>query len=309
MDLKSTVIEGQQPGPHLLIIAGIHGDEYEPMACVRRLIKAIHPEALRGRVTLVPCVNEPAFLRGERTGEDDLDLARICPGKPDGGPSEQIAHAVSTLIREADYLIDLHTGGRRYDILPLVGYGLVSDQAVLDKQRQMADAFNMPVVWGTTSKLNGRTLSVARDAKVPAIYAEWGGPSPLNTMAVEEYELGCLGVMVTLGMLDRPMPDTETEYVVEDDRDNSGHLQINHPAPATGFFEQAVSLGDTVQKGDLIGHITDHMGEEVHPIHASCAGLVIVIRALPVTHKDEMTAVILEMQPPAGEPVEIVEGA
>ena len=294
MQLKHKVIQGAQPGPHLLVLAGIHGDEYEPMACVRRLITAIHPEALRGRVTLVPCVNEPAFNRGERTADDGLDLARICPGSPDGSVSEQIAHAVSTLIREADFLIDLHTGGRRYDILPLVGYGLVPDADVLEKQRQMAHAFNMPIVWGTTCKLNGRTLSVARDAKVPAIYAEWGGPSPVNKMAVEEYELGCLGVMVALGMLDRPMPDAETEYVLEDDRDNSGHLQINHPTPMSGFFEPAVVLGDEVEKGALIGEVVDHLGDQRHKIHATSSGIIIVLRALPQIDKGEMTAVILE---------------
>lgn len=244
----------------------------------------------------MPCVNEPAFERGERTADDGLDLARICPGKPDGSISERIADSISKMIREADYLIDLHTGGRRYDILPLVGYGLVPDSDVLEKQRQMAHAFNMPIVWGTSGNLKGRTLSVAREAGVPAIYAEWGGPSPVNKMAVEEYEIGCLGVMVSLGMLDRPMPDTETEYVIEDDREGSGHLQINHPSPASGFFEPAILLGDEVKKGDLVGEVVDHLGETRAAIHASKSGIVIVIRALPLIEKGEMTAVILEMQ-------------
>ena len=92
--LKTETIVGQEPGPHLLITGGVHGDEFEPMAAVRLLIRRVCPESLRGRLTLVPVVNEPAFRRGQRTAEDGLDLARTCPGRPDGSVTERIAHAL-----------------------------------------------------------------------------------------------------------------------------------------------------------------------------------------------------------------------
>ena len=91
---------GRAPGPHVLVTGGVHGDEFEPMAAVRRLIERFResPPA-RGSVTLVPVVNEPAFRRGARVAEDGLDLARTCPGKPDGTVTERIAHELSELIR------------------------------------------------------------------------------------------------------------------------------------------------------------------------------------------------------------------
>ena len=58
---------GSGHGPHLLIIAGVHGDEYEPMFAIRRLVKRFETIAVRGRVTLIPIVNTAAFLRGQRT--------------------------------------------------------------------------------------------------------------------------------------------------------------------------------------------------------------------------------------------------
>ena len=76
---RSTATE---PGPHLLITGGVHGDEFEPMAAIRRLIGPLRAGRIRGRVTLVPVVNEPAFRRGQRTAEDGLDLARTLPGRP-----------------------------------------------------------------------------------------------------------------------------------------------------------------------------------------------------------------------------------
>src|SRR6185436_13956593 len=114
MQLSARHIIGNHPGPHLLITGGVHGNEFEPMAAARRLIRLIDPSELRGRVTLVPVVNESAFERGERTADDGLDLARTCPGRADGSITERIAHALSELIRTADYYTDLHSGGTEF---------------------------------------------------------------------------------------------------------------------------------------------------------------------------------------------------
>src|SRR5262245_21713336 len=116
--------------PHLLVTGGVHGDEFEPMAAIRQLIGELSNRELRGRVTLVPVVNEPAFRLGQRTAEDGLDLARTCPGNADGSVTERVAHALTGLIRSADYYVDLHTGGTRLRVLPLVGYMLHPDRAV-----------------------------------------------------------------------------------------------------------------------------------------------------------------------------------
>ena len=120
--LKVKIITGARDGPDLLVIGGVHGDEFESMAAIRRLIAAVDPLQLRGRLICIPVVNEPAYWRGQRTAEDELDLAR---------------------------------------------------------------ALNMPIIWGTYPHLDGRTLSVARDAKVPAIYAEWMGGGVCDPAGVD----------------------------------------------------------------------------------------------------------------------------
>ena len=161
--IQRRILDGASDGPHLVITGGVHGDEFEPMQALRRLIAEFQQEPFAGRLTIVPVVNEPAFLRGTRCAEDDLDLARTCPGDPDGSVTERLAAEVSEIIRSGDYYIDLHTGGNVMDVWPLTGYKLVEDQEVLERQRAMARAFNLPLVWGTDAKLEGRTLSVARD--------------------------------------------------------------------------------------------------------------------------------------------------
>src|SRR5688572_6264853 len=192
MKLTSYVITGDTPGPHLLITGGVHGDEFEPMAAIRQLLTEIRPAELRGRVTLVPVVNEPAFALGQRVADDGLDLARTCPGRADGSVTEQIAFALSTLIRAADLYIDLHTGGTRLMVWPLVGYVLHRDERVLNAQRRMARAFGLPLIWGTDPTLPGRSLSVARDANAPAIYTEYLGGGRLDPQGTQAYVTGCL---------------------------------------------------------------------------------------------------------------------
>jgi len=293
--LKSRSILGRQSGPHLLITGGIHGDEFEPMAAIRRLAIAPELASLRGKLTLVPVVNEPAFARGSRVAEDGLDLARTCPGRPDGSITEQVAHALNELIRSADYYIDLHTGGTTLSVWPLAGYVLHQRPDVVEKQRAMARAFNLPVVWGTDASLNGRSLSIARDANVPAIYAEYLGGARSSPEGIEAYIRGCLNVMASLGMLDLPQPLSNVQFIVEDPRPNSGHMQRCYPSPTDGYFEPAVELGQPIAIGQPLGWVVDPLGHTRHEILSTQTGRLLVLRTFPSIHAGDALAVILEL--------------
>ncbi len=294
MQLQTREIVGQQPGPHLLITAGVHGDEFEPMAAVRRLMMEVDPQTLRGKLTLVPVVNESAFRLGRRTGEDGNDLARTCPGREDGSLTEQVAFALSQLIRSADFYIDLHTGGTGLMVLPLSGYTLHLDPNVLAVQRRMAQVFGLDVVWGTDPNLDGRSLSVARDANVPAIYCEYLGGGRCDPAGIDAYVRGCLNVMIELGLLDGTPDIPRPPLIVEDHRLGAGHMQINQPSPCDGYFEPAVTLGQRVRVGDLIGTVCDVLGQRVERIESRYTGVVIVLQSFPTVSAGASVAVVME---------------
>ena len=297
MQLQLRQLEGNSPGPHVLITGGVHGDEFEPMAAIRRLLEIIPGQLERGRVTLIPVVNEFAFRRGLRTAEDELDLARTCPGRADGSITEQIAAALSEQIRSADYYIDLHTGGTRLAVLPLAGYTLHPNKNILEKQRRMARAFGLPIVWGTDPNLDGRSLSVARDAEVPAIYAEYQGGGRCSPEGTQAYVEGCLRVLSDLDMLADPSPRLKTKPLwIEDDRPGAGHLQIHHPAPIEGFFEPEVELGDWVTGGELLGRVVDPLGEHPRDVVAAQSGIVLVLHTFSRVDSGDSLAVILETE-------------
>ncbi len=281
-------------GPHLLVLAGIHGDEFESIFAVQRLIQYfISEQEFSGRLTLVPVANEGAFLSGGRVSDvDGLDLARTFPGRSDGSVTERVAWALSGLIADADLLIDLHTGGTALSVYPLSGYMLHQNAEILETQRKMARAFNLPFIWGTTASVEGRSLSVARDAGIPAIYAEYLGAATCNESGVDAYFEGCLNVMSAFGMLVRATPLSEVRDTVEDDEEESGHMQVCHPATMDGLFAAEVNLGDPIKKGDVLGRIVDFTGESGCDVSASKSGRVIVLRTFPRVRVGDSCGVI-----------------
>ena len=301
LQLREFEFRSQVAGPRLLITGCVHGDEFEPIAAIRRLVTLFSDSdrtvsGFRGTVTLIPVVNKSAFLRGHRCGEDGLDLARTCPGRSDGSVTEQTAWALSEAIRSADYYVDLHTGGTELSVYPLAGYMLHTNPDILATQRGMAHAFNLPVIWGTSAALDGRSLSVARDANIPAIYCEYLGSATCNPAGVEAYVDGCLNVMSVLGMLDRERPARRLIHFVEDSQPNAGHMQVCNPSPVTGYFETHVKLGDAVRQGDPLGTIYPLDGSAPAVVKATQSGIVLVLRTFPRVHVGESVGVVLEVQ-------------
>src|SRR5690606_26078231 len=110
---------------------------------------------------------------------------------------------------------------------------------------------------------------------------------------VAAYVDGCLNVAAELEMIDRPRSTVQTRYVVEDARRESGHLQIQHPAPVEGFFESAVVLGQAVAQGETLGVVVDLLGSDCHEVQAAEGGMVLLLRTFPRVALGDTLAVIL----------------
>lgn len=295
--VKHYSIKTKQAGARVLILAGVHGDEYEPMLAAMQLLEELPDLLVRGRVIVVPVVHEDAFLIEGRCGIDSLDLARICPGDATGTITEKCAAELSKLIKSTDYLIDMHTGGLLYDIFPMVGYMLHPNSDVLEKQQQMAIASGLPLIWGTDHRPNGRTLSVARDQNIPAIYFEYGGGTGLREQVVDKYKESCVRILSVLGLLKDPIVvDPSYTYWLEDHHPDSGHLQIKMPAPIQGIFKTAVLTGDYVRKEQVFGEIINPISGECKTVHAEVDGLVFLLRTTVFVQKGEALGGILPVE-------------
>ena len=270
---------GSKSGPTLIVLAGVHGDEYEGIAAIPRVYRAINSQDLRGRLVMAPICNMPAYEALQRSSPiDGLNLARVFPGDLNATITRQIAWWLTRkLLTHADFLIDLHTGGIAYEIPTLIGY--VHDRGELGAASlAAAAAFGAPVMWGHPLPLPaGRSISSATSLGIPSLYSEAPGGGRCDPDVVACFRDGVINVMKHLGMLNgEPRQQRLTHHLLGD-----GNLDTVIQARVDGFFQREVSLLEPVKCGQRLGAILDATGAEVAQVNADQAGLIIMLRGIP----------------------------
>ncbi len=102
--------------------------------------------------------------------------------------------------------------------------------------------------------------------------------------------------MAAIGMIDRQPPALSRSFhQIEDDRPQSGHMQIQNPAPCDGYFEAGVTLGQRVTRGDLLGTIVDALGRHRVDVRATASGVVLVLRTFPCVDRGDPLVVFIEL--------------
>ena len=103
-------LEATVPGPRVVVLGGVHGDETEGVLAASRLTREVDALA-RGILDVVPVCHEVAFAADSRTSPlDGGNLARVFPGDAAGSPTERLAHHLTRdVLQGADLLVDLHT--------------------------------------------------------------------------------------------------------------------------------------------------------------------------------------------------------
>ena len=62
-------------GPTVLLMSGVHGDEYEGQVALTRLIRSLEPADVSGQVLILPMANFPAAKAGTRVSPVDVGVA------------------------------------------------------------------------------------------------------------------------------------------------------------------------------------------------------------------------------------------
>jgi hypothetical protein len=99
---------GREPGPTVLIFAGIHGDESAGYLAADRYVNL---KLVKGNLIIVPRLNLYAILTGKRTGLSGGDLNRkFQPSEKNEDPDDKIAGLAKSLMDRADLILNLHQG-------------------------------------------------------------------------------------------------------------------------------------------------------------------------------------------------------
>ena len=269
MNVDAFVCRGPESKPVAVIVAGIHGDEYEGPSAVAELTKRLRPDAMQGSVVAIPVANPGALCAAQRTSpEDGLNLARTFPGNSHGSTTERLAARLfDGVIADADFVIDLHSGGVEYNFLPLAGfYGEVEPG---NPSYMAARRMGLPILW----KLPETDGVLSREAwrrGIPAIGAEYLGAGQLSREGVSRYVAGVLSCLKLWGIC------SEEKLLPESGDVLTGDWQL---ASATGVFGAHIPLGARVVAGDELAEIRDLRGDVLERFVGRSPGIVMALRS------------------------------
>jgi len=275
-------IAGLMAGPTVLITAGIHAAEYTGIEAAIRIGRTIAPEAVRGTILVIPLLNRPGFY--ERSiyvnPEDNDNLNRLFPGKADGTWGERFAHHLLTeIITKCDNAIDLHAGDLIEDLVPFVIYRETQNAALNGRIEAMANAYGArwAVKTAPTGERPGTLMAVAAQNGVAAMLAESGGRGLLIEEDVARHVTGVTNILRTIGAISGRPERVDPPTVVK----SFEWLR----SPTEGIFHCHVRVGQVVKARELVGEMTDLVGDPIAALTAPVSGVVLFTVTSPAIKK------------------------
>jgi predicted deacylase len=282
MEIPVIVVRGRDAGPTVWIHGCVHGNEHCGAFIIHKFMREL--QLPRGTVVALPVLNITGFQRQQRMspfeGYNGGDLNRCFPGKADGTLTEQMGfHIFRHLRAQATHFIDLHTAftaDTRWALFAPPSGELGA------KAEGMARAFGFENTLPTPLDiLGGSALIAAAKEGIPGLIVEAGGiGSAFSPETVADGAERLRNVLRHLGMLDGAV----TAYGGLTFFSNFAWVN----ATRGGLFRPAVTCGQRLAKGDLVGRYYDVHGELIEEAMSPFSGVVLAIAGGPVMPAGEI---------------------
>jgi len=241
-------------GPTVILTGANHGDEYEGPIALWWLSNELKSKDIRGRVIIVPAMNYPAFKAGKRTSSiDGGNMNRAFPGRPDGTITEIIADYFNrVLLPMADYVVDLHSGGKTLDFVPFACAHVLEDKHQQARCIAAMEAFNAPYSLMLLELDSAKMYDTAAE-KMGKVFigTELGGGGSASATTVAIAKRGILNLLKHAGILSgEPERGPSISLVTPDHR---SFVTSEH----SGLLEMCVDLGSDVKIGEVIALVHD----------------------------------------------------
>ncbi len=137
IDFPLALIHGVEPGPTVLVTAGMDGDEYASSEAALRLIDELDPTQLRGRVMVCPVLDPLSFeALHSQNPLDGLFLRHHFPGDLEGKPTQRLAYFIyHNFVLPADVWIALESPPIGDASIPFV-FTFQGDDAHMNEQNR-----------------------------------------------------------------------------------------------------------------------------------------------------------------------------
>ena len=296
-----TVVNGERPGPTLLLTAAAHGDELNGIEVVREVAHEWDHEDLAGTLVCLPVLNVPAFLAQQRyLPVYDRDLNRAFPGDPDSTSAKRMAHRLfETFVRPCDVGLDFHTSTRgRTNMLHVRAD--VDDEAV----ERVAHAFGTNVVIAGEGP-SGSLRREASEAGVPTITVEMGEAHRFQRDLIDRALEGVRSVMAEFDMVETSAVHWPGWRTTVDGVDEKTWLR----ADAGGLVEMHYERGELVYEGSVVATITNPFKTDTVNVEAPFTGLLVGILENPLVYPGNPLCHLVELDEPTRRVVETHQGS
>ncbi len=267
--LNVNVYRSEQPGPVMLVLGGVHGDEINGVEIVRRTIASEMFENLKsGTVIAIPVLNIYGFNNFSREVPDGKDVNRSFPGAANGSLASRVARILTKKILPlVDFGVDFHTGGNSNYNFPQIRY-VKGDL----ESETLAMAFNPPYL--IPNKPIPKSLrKAAMDMDTRILVYEGGENLRFDGFAIEKGIAGLKKLMRAKGMIEKaPEPIKSIKLV------KTTWIR----AARAGLFRWSKRSGHSVKRGEPLGVINDPYGQDEIPVVSKYDGYIFGHNNTPV---------------------------
>lgn len=257
IDIVSYTLSAPKAGKRVYIQSGMHGGEITYWI-QHRLYTFLQQHMLAGEVIFVPFANPASwdqrsyfYTFGKFDLYDGRDPNTYFPGKEDGNLHQRIAFALSSLARDCDLGLDLHTARNS---LPYTIYTQAQYAPLVKTMGLTYNYFDGVVTPDTLGSFDTLMDPLGRDN----LCIECGSHDEYDAAKNDAVFAGILRLLAGLGIVgaEHLSPAPADCYAFKD------HKKI--VAPESGFIRYDVKLGQPFKKGDRLFtlHRTAELGSE-----------------------------------------------
>ena len=275
IEIPIYVFNGSDPGPTILLQAGLHGDELNGIEMARKMLAKNYFDIKRGCVIVVPLLNVFGFLHFSRDVHGK-DVNRSFPGSRRGSLASRIAYfTMKEIVNNVDFGIDIHTGANQRSNYPQIRYTPDSVEG-----KKLAELFNAPYQFA--SKLIAKSFrKEAHKYNIPIIIYEGGEALRLNKFVINRGIEGVLNVLEYFKMIDARESKRTSKPTINLSKRRWMRAKI------AGMWNTRIKNGDQVIKGQTLGYITDTYGESTIRIPAPYDGYIIAVNNFPIVSRGD----------------------
>ncbi|MCR5142379.1 MAG: succinylglutamate desuccinylase/aspartoacylase family protein [Ruminococcus sp.] len=275
------------------IVGAMRGNEVQQMYVCSRIVQELKKLEAKGHIAedkeilVIPCVNFYSMNIGKRFWTmDNTDINRMFPGYVQGETTQRIADGLFSKIQGYEYGIQLASFYQPGNFLPhvkMMDTGFTDSELMKDFGLEYG-IIRKPRPYDTTTlNYNWQVW----ETKAFSVYAN--ATDVIDENAADEAVYAILRFLDMQGVITANTPPAYVTKII----DESKTSQIR--SEAAGVLKSLISIGKRVERGDVLGIISDPFdGEIVSEIRSTVSGTIYFEYCAPLINSNTVCFKIIK---------------